>query len=161
MAPEIIECSLTWNGEPEKRSRTECIILHHIAAERASLLDVHNWHLAAGWSGIVYHFYIRKDGSIHRGRPEDSIGAHALGYNHNSIGICFEGNFETENMNELQKNAAKELIAYIMRKYGACGIFMHSDISLEACPGACFPFEELKAVECEIRGEACSLRAGH
>ena len=80
MALEIIEHNLSWNGEPEKRSRTECIVTSPRFG-KASLLDVHNRHLSAGWSGIVYHFYIRKDGSIHRGRPEDSISAHALGYN--------------------------------------------------------------------------------
>lgn len=143
MALEIIEHNLSWNGEPEKRSRTECIVLHHLASEKASLLDVHNRHLSAGWSGIVYHFYIRKDGSIHRGRPEDSIGAHALGYNPCSIGICFEGSFEAEDMTETQKTAGRELISYLVVKYDLRSIFLHSDISPDLCPGANFPFKEL------------------
>ncbi len=83
-----------------------------------------------------------KDGSVHRGRPEDSIGAHALGYNHNSIGVCFEGDFDTENMTETQKTAARELIAYITRRYGIRDIFMHSDIGPDPCPGANFPIED-------------------
>lgn len=27
--------------------------------------------------GIGYHFLVRKDGSVYRGRPEDMVGAHA------------------------------------------------------------------------------------
>jgi len=38
-----------------------------------------------------YHFYIRKDGTIIKMRDLDKQGAHALPYNHDSHGICYEG----------------------------------------------------------------------
>lgn len=64
-------------------------------------------------SGIGYHFLVRKDGTIYQGRPEDTIGAHAKGANHDSIGICAEGDFMKEEMNPLQLNALIDLVSYI------------------------------------------------
>ena len=78
-----------------KRKSTKQIILHH-AAMNGSVQDIHRVHLNKDYSGIGYHYYIRKDGSIWEGRPVDMIGAHAQGSNSNSIGVCFEGNFENE-----------------------------------------------------------------
>ena len=112
---KIIETNLKF-GTLSKRSSTKRIILHH-AAMNGSVEAVHNVHKAKGWSGIGYHFYVRKDGSIYRGRPEYAIGAHASGSNYNSIGICAEGNFENETMSDAQKNSIKELVAYLKNKY--------------------------------------------
>lgn len=49
-----------------------------------------------GWAGIGYHFVIRKDGTIERGRPLSVVGAHAQGDNLHTIGICMARNFEKE-----------------------------------------------------------------
>ncbi len=38
-----------------------------------------------------YHFYIRKDGRIVKGRELSEMGAHALPFNRDSWGICYEG----------------------------------------------------------------------
>ena len=54
------------------------IILHHAAATNCSIEDIHNWHLNNGWSGCGYHYFIRKNGSIYKGRPENSLGAHCI-----------------------------------------------------------------------------------
>ena len=91
----INETSLKFGGMT-KRTKTNLIVLHHAAAKSCSVQDVHRWHLDRGWSGIGYHFFVRKDGTVWRGRPEDRVGAHTVNYNSRSIGICFEGNFELE-----------------------------------------------------------------
>ena len=58
---------------------------HHIGSE-----DVHRWHLDRGWSGIGYHFVIKRDGSIQLGRNINTTGAHAgRGFNGRSIGVSF------------------------------------------------------------------------
>lgn len=49
-----------------------------------------------GWSDIGYHFYLTRDGEIHRGRPLDKIGAHCQGHNRHSIGICYEGGLDVQ-----------------------------------------------------------------
>ena len=112
----IIETNLGF-GSMSYRSKTTRIILHHAAAVTCSVQDVHRWHINNGWAGIGYHFFVRKDGSVYRGRPENAVGAHASGSNSDSIGICFEGNFNEETMNDVQKNAGQELVAYLKNKY--------------------------------------------
>ena len=84
----IIETNFNWNGGFTQRSSTSQIILHHADAITCTVEDIHRWHLNNGWTGIGYHYFVRKDGTIYRGRPENAIGAHALGANGNSIGIC-------------------------------------------------------------------------
>ena len=134
----IIETNLKF-GTLSKRSSTKRIILHH-AAMNGSVEAVHNVHKAKGWSGIGYHFYVRKDGKIYRGRPEYAIGAHASGSNYNSIGICAEGNFENETMSDAQKNSIKELVAYLKNKYKIKTVVRHRDVGSTACPGKNYPF---------------------
>lgn len=57
--------------------------------------EVHEWHKKRGWSGIGYHYIIRRDGRIQRGRPLSKQGAHAADNGHNkySIGIAFAAGY--------------------------------------------------------------------
>lgn len=48
-------------------------------------------HRRKGWKDIGYHFYITRDGTIHRGRAVSEVGAHVRYHNHNTIGVCYEG----------------------------------------------------------------------
>ena len=53
-------------------------------------------HKARGFADIGYHFYITRDGELHRCRPVNQIGAHAAGWNDKSIGICYEGGLDEQ-----------------------------------------------------------------
>lgn len=58
--------------------------------------EINDWHKERGWlspSGVScgYHYIIRKDGRVHRGRPDSETGAHVSGHNKSSIGICWVG----------------------------------------------------------------------
>ena len=139
---EIIETNLEFK-QMDTRSSTQRIILHHAAAKRCSAEDIHRWHLSNGWSGAGYHFLVRKDGKIYRLRPEDKVGAHAYGSNNNSLGICFEGNYMEEDMPESQKEAGKELVAYLKNKYNITTVQAHRDVCATSCPGDKFPFDEI------------------
>ena len=59
------------------------IVIHHTgqADIDASAEQIHEWHQNQGWSGIGYHFVVRKDGAVERGRPIWAVGAHAQGDN--------------------------------------------------------------------------------
>ena len=140
---KIIDVNYQWNGGLTKRSKTEMIVLHHAAAKNCTAQDIHSWHIARGWSGVGYHFIIRKDGQIYRGRPENVVGAHATGYNSTSIGICFEGDFTMETMPKAQLEAGKELIAYLKDKYNITNVKAHRDLMNTSCPGKNFPFNEI------------------
>lgn len=140
---QINEVNYKWKGRLTQRSRTEMIVLHHAAAKSCTPQQIHQWHLGNGWSGIGYHFFIRKDGQIYRGRPENVIGAHATNHNSNSIGICFEGDYGVEIMPKAQLEAGKELVAYLKDKYNITKVKGHRDLMATACPGKNFPFNEI------------------
>lgn len=140
---KIIEKSYNWKGSLSIRSRTDYIIIHHMAGE-GSADDVHRIHLNNGWTGIGYHFFVRKDGSVYRGRPINRVGAHCTNKNSVSVGICFEGNYETSaSMPEAQKMAGKELVSYLKGLYPAAAVKKHRDFNSTACPGKYFPFDEI------------------
>lgn len=107
----IIETNLNFS-ELTKRTKTNRIILHNSGVAVLQTVEtIHSYHKnSLRWAGIGYHFYIRKDGSIYRGRQEDAVGAHAYGSNSDSIGVCFEGDFNQETMPEAQKRAGQELL---------------------------------------------------
>lgn len=141
---QIIETTFQWKWIPEKRRKTDTIILHHEAGY-GTVEDIHRYHKdSQGWPGIGYHFYVRRDGKIYRGRPEDQIGTHTAHYNASTIGICFEGNFERDAMGQAQYNAGVELVRYLLDKYGPLEIKKHRDFNATACPGRNFPFDEMK-----------------
>ncbi len=147
----VIEKSYKWNGSLQKRSKTDYIILHHAAAVSLSADDVHRIHLGKGWTGIGYHFYVRKDGSVYRGRPIDTMGAHCEYYNLQSIGICFEGNYETEAaMPDAQKRAGQELVGYLKGVYPKAKVMPHRHFNATACPGKHFPLEDIASGVVEL-----------
>jgi len=141
----IIKTDWNWAYGLSKRSSTKYLVLHHAAAQVASAADVHRWHLAKGWAGIGYAFYVRKNGAVYAGRPLDAIGAHSYGYNAISIGVCAEGNYEFETMPPAQQKSLTELVAYIQKKYGnKLVVVQHGDLMPTACAGRNYPFKAIK-----------------
>lgn len=86
---------------------------HHTAK------SVENYHLAKGWDGIGYHYFIELDGTTYKGRPEHVNGAHCKEekMNFNSLGICLAGNFDVEDPSGAQVNSLKELLKELSAKY--------------------------------------------
>lgn len=142
----IIEPNYTWNGALTKRTTTDRIILHH-AAGNGTAESIHKYHVSLGWKGIAYHYYVRKDGTIYRGRPEDTVGGHTSGYNSRSIGICAEGNFETDIMSNAQRDAIRELVLDIRTRYPDTQTIKHKDVAATACPGKNYPFDYIAAAD--------------
>lgn len=83
----IVHCADTPNGK-------------HFTVE-----DIDSWHKERGFHrkpgaqqgfnpslcAIGYHAVIYIDGSLHTGRSEEEIGAHAEGFNNCSLGVCMFG----------------------------------------------------------------------
>ena len=69
----IIEKTYNWNGKLSTRSKTSRTILHHAESSSCTADDIHQWHLDRGWSGIGYHFFVRKDGSVYQLMPVELI----------------------------------------------------------------------------------------
>ena len=140
----IHEANLKRNGNWSYRNSTSEIILHHAEASHASVEDINQWHLERGWAGIGYNYYVRKDGTIWRGRPEWAVGAHAKGHNDKSIGICCEGAYMTETMPAAQLAALNDLIRDIMSRWGKLKLLRHKDVNETDCPGVNFPWAEVQ-----------------
>ena len=68
-------------------------VIHHTDSHDVSAEEIDRWHKERGWDGIGYHFVIRKNGAVEKGRPLTSKGAHARDRNH-YIGIALTGKDE-------------------------------------------------------------------
>ncbi|WP_085829071.1 glucosaminidase domain-containing protein [Clostridium massiliodielmoense] len=143
----IIDTNLKFrNGLPNNNSPKN-IVLHHTECNGWSVERLHKLHKDEfGWNGIGYHFYIRKDGSIYRGRPEWTMGSHCKGFNKNSIGVAFEGDYHNvdKTMPDAQFNAGLQVIAYLKNKYGNMGVYGHREVGSSNCPGRYFPLSNFK-----------------
>lgn len=128
---------------------TEFIVIHHTqVAKRTSVQEVHQWHLNRGWAGIGYHYYIDRNGEIFGGRPVDTVGAHTADKSHDynpvSVGVCFDGDFNKQEMTDKQLNASVMLISLLSLAYGDIPLRKHGSlIPGRSCPGSLFPFDRL------------------
>ena len=123
------------------------IVIHHTGSEingnpyddDHSAKEIDQWHKNAGWSMIGYHFVIRKNGSIERGRPEWTIGSHAYGENFHTLGIHLCGNFNAVKPTDQQIEMSAMLIANLCDKYNIPTdkdhIVGHRDLMSTDCPG--------------------------
>lgn len=143
----VTENTYQWARALYPRQTTDCVVLHHAAAKSASPDDIHRAHLARGWSGIGYHYYIRKDGTIYRGRPEKMTGGHCEGENYHTIGICFEGNFMDETMPDKQLEAGRWLLDDIRKRHPNIHVVRHKDLNSTSCPGTHYPFDKMTEVD--------------
>ena len=111
------------------------IILHCSDSSWGSSAEIRKWHLEKGWKDIGYHFVIDNgfvrpdffipamDGTLEVGRMLDAdsfisdneIGAHTLGYNNSSIGICLIG---TKSFTEKQFATLLVLLDFLITQFG-------------------------------------------
>ena len=130
----IIKGNFKWSELLQKRGDTSFLIVHHAQAKICTVDDIHRWHQNNGWSGIGYNYFINKNGFIYEGRLEDMQGAHAKGYNNNSIGICLEGDFTQEILSMTQRDVLIELILDIRSRYPKIKLLRHMDVNQTSCP---------------------------
>ena len=155
IAPNVKEYDLDFTTL-YARDDTDMIVIHHTGNpydDDLSAEQIHASHIMQGWSGIGYHYVIRKDGTIEEGRPEWAVGAHAQGYNWNSVGIHVCGNFELAEPTQAQIESTAYLIGYLCDKYTLIPtsetVRGHRDLMPTACPG-----QNLYNVLQTIRGKA-------
>lgn len=101
--------------------------------------DIRRWHKARGFNDIGYHYVVDLDGTIEPGRDVTIAGAHATGYNADSIGVCYIGGADTDRKpkdtrTEEQKTALRLLLKYLVQKYPGAKIYGHRDFANKSCP---------------------------
>lgn len=106
-------------------------------------VDIDRWHKQRGFRRIGYHYVIRRDGTVEKGRPDTEVGAHAEGYNKASIGICLVGGVDAskrmnpqDNFTPAQKDALRTLLYQLRALYPDATVLGHRDIPgvAKACP---------------------------
>lgn len=134
------------------------LIVIHCSATRAdkdiTALDINAAHKVRGFSSWGYHFYIRKSGKIEKMRPVEDIGAHARGYNKNSIGICYEGGLDingkaADTRTPNQCLTMHELVSRLLVRYPEAEVSGHRDLSPDKnYNGIIDPWERIKECPC-------------
>lgn len=131
----------------KKRSKpTKFIVVHCAATQNLSKFDwktIDQMHRARGFSMIGYHFVIKKDGTIQKGRDLNSIGAHAVGHNSESVGVCLIGGVNqkgesVDNFTDSQKESLGKLLDYLSIEYPEATIVGHRDLPKVAKDCPCF-----------------------
>ena len=133
-------------------NRPQYLIVHHVGGTDANpLLDTSNqsfetvnaYHKIAfdfksslGYY-IGYHYYISKNGILRQGRLDTDEGAHTLGYNNKSIGICLAGNFDAKLPTPEQTSALKILLEKKKSQYNipSQNIVAHRMFANKTCFG--------------------------
>ncbi|WP_104628691.1 N-acetylmuramoyl-L-alanine amidase [Helicobacter bizzozeronii] len=120
------------------------IIIHCSATEKEKdfcALDIDRWHKEKGWKCVGYHYVIKLDGTLEKGRGVEEIGAHCRGHNKDSIGICYIGGLvggrAVDTRTLKQKQALKDLCLVLKKQYPKAEFYGHRDFeSGKECP--CF-----------------------
>ena len=104
--------------------------------------DIDRWHRQKGWSQIGYHYVVRLDGTIERGRPESVVGAHCQHHNRHSIGICYVGGLAADGVTPKDTRTLEQratlyaLLKSLHDSYPRALIVGHNTFSPKSCP--CF-----------------------
>lgn len=140
------------------------IITHHTGGTDAAPLadssnataqDIDSWHKLR-WPGftskifknekgqfyhIGYHYVIEKNGKVVQSRGHNEEGAHCIGQNSSSIGVCFSGNFDLTLPTKAQEEAWKALFKKINEQTGipASSIYPHRKYASKTCHGRRIP----------------------
>ncbi|MBM7634095.1 peptidoglycan recognition family protein [Geomicrobium sediminis] len=140
----MIKPTLRWGSlTPIRQVRR--IIIHHPGAVRYSYLQVHNQHRGQGWSGAGYNYYLQKNHEYYELRGLN-VGAHAANNNSDSLGVCVEGNYDVEHIDEELFLRFVQEVRKLMRQHGltANDVYRHSDVGNTSCPGRNFPWARFK-----------------
>ena len=120
-------------------NKPETLIIHHtgVSTGLPQIKAVDRYHRDSGFSKsergyyVGYHFFIERDGYLTQTRNENEGGAHTVGWNQKSIGVCLAGNFDSELPTTIQIEVLKALI----KKYGLRYQFHRESQLNRSCPG--------------------------
>lgn len=116
--------------------------------EKIGAADIRHWHRAQGWRDIGYHYVIKRDGTVEKGRPDDMPGAHEPRINNRSIAICLVGGappagseahrkgLGENNFTPAQFAALQRLLRDLHEKHPTAEVLGHRDVPgvRKACP---------------------------
>ena len=144
--------------------RIDSIIIHCSATQAGmdfSAKDIDCWHRARGMNEIGYHYVVRLDGSVEPGREVVRMGAHCIGWNERSIGICYIGGLDrngrpADTRTEAQREALVRLVEDLRLVFPSLQqVIGHRDTSPDLNgDGIISPNEYIKSCPCfDVKAE--------
>ncbi|KKM68985.1 hypothetical protein LCGC14_1455340 [marine sediment metagenome] len=128
--------------------KPEIIILHHSLTDDSKTVSwnaIRQYHTNTnGWSGIGYHFGIELVGDhyeILTGRMMNEQGAHTHDHNHNTLGICFIGNYDDSDVPPEMWQLGVKFVASLCQMLNIDNRYVlgHRDFTtIKSCPGEKF-----------------------
>lgn len=87
---------------------------------------------------IGYQYFIDKTGKVTQGRADTEEGAHTIGKNNSSIGICLAGNFDVTKPTQAQIDALKALLKEKMAQFNIplANVVPHRTFAVKTCYGS-------------------------
>jgi N-acetylmuramoyl-L-alanine amidase len=131
------------------------IILHHSGTAdgpEISWAAIRKYHVESNlWLDIGYHAGVELIGTSYEvlmGRPWDRSGAHCIGQNNQSLGICLVGNFNLAAPPEAQFRVAARVVAMWCRMFEipVTEIWRHGSFNDTSCPGDWFDLDQFKSM---------------
>lgn len=114
------------------------LLVVHCSATPANrdigVAEIRAMHKARGWRDVGYHYVIRRDGTVEKGRADTVMGAHVAGHNKGSLGICLVGGVRPDmtaetNFTAAQYNALARLLTELTDRYPTARVCGHRDLS--------------------------------
>jgi len=129
-------------------NKPQWIVVHHEGAlsnpETKRFLIINDYHKSRGFpqskSGwyVGYHRVIERNGEQRVARQDEEIGAHTVGYNDKSLGVCLVGHFDFEFPKEAQVAILKQLLKEWVEKYNIpiVNVVPHRRFANKSCYGS-------------------------
>ncbi len=122
--------------------KIEKIIVHCTATPEGrdvSVADVTRWHRARGFRTIGYHYLIGLDGKVYPGRPLEQVGAHCVGQNAKSVGVCYVGGCDKQmhpkdTRTAAQRESLRQLVSELKARFPGATLHGHREFAAKACP---------------------------
>ena len=121
------------NKIPDNSSVSAIMVHHSVSGENTKIEDLHKWHVKdRGFNAIGYHLVIFRDGKVIQTRPFDKCGAHCeipsgigkvgsngltKSWNHHSLGVCFIGDFRTDEVTQAQWQSFSDVCYLLFRSF--------------------------------------------
>ncbi|MGY0492212.1 N-acetylmuramoyl-L-alanine amidase [Streptomyces sp. WG-D5] len=130
-----------YDGTPEYDTEIKAAVVHHTGVDSDNtvpcsqtakrLREIQQSHIADGYFDIGYNFVVDRCGQIFEGRSGGMDlpvhGAHDYGFNTDTVGISYLGNFQTAKPTKAAQDAISRVIAW---KFGQYGISPTGNVTL-------------------------------
>jgi hypothetical protein len=130
--------------------KINAVVLHYSAVRGAKTAEtvkkqieaIREHHKQRGWKDIGYHIGVDLLGRYWLLRPFSEAGAHAKGYNANSIGVVMLADAEQLQSAPLLEDAVLRLFGFLSIRLRNPAFFLHRQLNQTQCPPIRKEFEQ-------------------